>query len=321
MRLDPEIPDADRAALDAYSLAVARAAERVGPSVVHVGVRSPGQRWARRRSDRAAQTSGSGLIVAPEGFILTNNHLLPDGGVIEVTPPDGPTFQAALRGRDPETDLALLQIPAADLPAAPLGQSSPLRVGQLVIAIGNPFGFQATVTAGVVSAVGRSLRNQNGRRIEQVIQTDAAINPGNSGGALVDARARVIGVTTAVASYAQGIGFAVPIDTAKWVFERLRRDGAVRRGYLGVTIHPAAFRAGGCGPGLPVAAVAPDGPAARAGLRPGDRILTVGDRPIATLDELHQALADLGGADCELAVVRGADRIRLAVATAEPPGA
>ena len=243
---------------DAYSTAVMTAVDRIGPSVVKVD----------------AVGAGSGFVFAPDGLILTNSHVVAGATRISVMLPDGRDLRADLVGDDPHTDLAVLRVSASDLTAAPFGDSSALRPGQLVIAIGNPFGFQHTVTAGVVSALGRSLRARTVRLLENLIQTDAALNPGNSGGPLVTSASQVVGVNTAVILGGQGIAFAVPINTARYVITSLLRDGRVRRSHLGVAGQdvpipaPRSRASAAHERGVTITAVSDNSPASNAGLRP-----------------------------------------------------
>ncbi len=224
----------DAEALDAYSQAVIRAVERAGPAVVSVSVQGRGARRPSRWGPDL-RGAGSGVIIASDGYVLTNSHVVRAMERIELRLQDGRILLATTIGDDPHSDLAVLRVPESGLPTAELGDSSNLRVGQLVVAIGNPLGFQATVTAGVVSALGRTMHAQTGRVMENVIQTDAALNPGNSGGPLVDFRGYVVGINTAVILGSQGISFAIPATTAQWVVTQLIRDGRVRRSYLGVS--------------------------------------------------------------------------------------
>src|SRR5438094_7519279 len=214
--------------LDAYSRAVVSVVEAVGPAVVSVTMGGSGA-----DGQAGATGAGSGVIIAPDGYVLTNHHVVHAAGRLEATLTDGRSLEAVLVGEDPSTDLALIRLAGTDLPGAALGRSASLRVGQLVVAIGNPLGFQSTVSAGVVSALGRAFRSRTGRLIENVIQTDAAVNPGSSGGPLVDSSGRVVGINTAIIAMAQGISFSIPVNTAKWVVAQLLTVGRVRRNYLG----------------------------------------------------------------------------------------
>jgi S1-C subfamily serine protease len=301
------------ALLDAYSQAVIRVAEAVGPAVVGLRVRRRGEARATAVPGRELIGAGSGIIIAPDGYVLTNDHVVARAEAVEAALTDGRTLAADLVGRDPATDLAVLRLRASGLAAADLGDSGSLRVGQLVIAIGNPLGLQASVTAGVVSAVRRTLPGAGGRLIEDVIQTDAALNPGNSGGALVDSRGRVVGVNTAVVAGAQGICFAVPADTARWVVPELLRHGRVRRGYLGlagqtVTLPMTLARRLGLpgADGVAVVGLTPGGPAEQAGLEPGDVIVSADDRPTPSVHAIHRLLTrETIGRPLSLRVVRG----------------
>ena len=307
---------ADTELLDAYSKAVVHAADQVGPSVVNIEVR-------RRNGQR--QGSGSGFIFTPDGFVLTNSHVVHGAERIEVTLADGRKPDAHLVGDDPDTDLAVVRIFAPQLRDARFGESRSIRVGQLAIAIGNPYGFQCTVTAGVVSALGRSFRANTGRLIDDIIQTDAALNPGNSGGPLVNSRGEVIGVNTAVILPAQGICFALSIDTAKYVAGWLIKEGKIRRSYLGiggqnVPLHRrlVRFHQLPAVSGVLVIAVAPESPAAPAGLREGDVIVEFRGQPVPSIDALHKLLtADQIGTESPLTVIRGTEKVNLRVTPAE----
>jgi S1-C subfamily serine protease len=313
------------ALLDAYSRAVITAAEKVSPSVVNIEVRQVRGRNAAPRFSREMQASGSGFIFTPDGFILTNSHVVHGAEEIEVTLPDGRQYQAQMVGDDPDTDLAVIRIDASNLMAARLGDSQTIRVGQLVIAIGNPYGFQYTVTAGVVSALGRSLRSFSGRLIDSVIQTDAALNPGNSGGPLVTSRGDVIGVNTAVIMPAQGICFAIGINTAKFVVASLIKDGKVRRSYIGVggqnvplprrivRFHDLTVESG-----VMVASIEAGSPAMRAGLRGGDIIVGFGGAAVAGIDELHKLLTqEKVGVSFPIVIIRGTEKLSLHIVPGE----
>jgi S1-C subfamily serine protease len=289
----PSRPGSDLELLDAYSRAIVGVAEKVNPTVVNVEVLRIGE--GRRR----ASGHGSGFVFSPDGFLLTNSHVVHGADLVEVSFPDGRQFPGELVGDDPESDLAVLRIGGSGHPATPLGDSRSLRVGQLVIAVGNPLGFQCTVTAGIVSALSRSMRSASGRLMEDIIQTDAALNPGNSGGPLVNSRGEAIGVNTAVISDAQGICFAIPIDTAKWVSARLMKDGRIRRGYLGIggqkvalplrLVKQHGLRAES---GVRVMAVEDESPADLAGLREGDVLVALDGQPVSGVDDLHRLLTD-----------------------------
>jgi S1-C subfamily serine protease len=283
---------------------------------VHQSVRT-----RRSAEPQERRGGGSGFIFTPDGLILTNSHVVHDAARIEVTVADGRKLPARTIGDDPATDLAVIQIDGSGLVAATLGDSQALRVGQLVMAIGSPYGFQSTVTAGVVSALGRSLRSYSGRLIEDVIQTDASLNPGNSGGPLVASDGRVVGVNTATILPAQGICFAIGINTAKFVASRLLRDGRIRRSYIGVSaqtapIHRRLVRYYDLPKetGVIVLSSEPDSPAKRAGLREGDVIVALEGQPVAGVDDLHRVLSDLKtGVSSELTVLRGTDRVKIAI--------
>ena len=306
---------ADDELLDAYSRAVTAAAERVGPAVAHIQVQQ-----AKGRGG-----SGSGFAFTPDGLLLTNSHVVANARAIRATFADGLARDADLIGDDPHTDVAVLRIGAAGLPAVELGVSRGVRVGQLAIAIGNPYGFQHTVTAGVVSALGRSLRSASGRLIDDVLQTDAALNPGNSGGPLVNSRGEVIGLNTAIIPMAQGICFATAIDTVKWVAMQLLRDGRVRRSYLGLAgaNQPIGRRFArhfelSNASGVRVESVEPGAPAARAALQPGDVIVALNGQPVNGIDDLHGLLtADLIGLSVDIRWLRGAQLLVRSIEPAE----
>ncbi len=283
--------------LDAYSQAVTNVVTRVGPAVVNVRLKRK-IRARRGAGHHETEGSGSGVIITPDGYIVTNSHVVEGASAVEISLADGTGYTAKVVGQDPATDLAMLSVPGSGLPIAHLGDSSKLRVGQLAIAIGNPLGFQSTVTAGVISALGRSLRSRSGRLIENIIQTDAALNPGNSGGPLVDSRGLVIGINTAIIPYAQGICFAIPVDTLRWVASLLIREGRVTRGYLGIAGQtvPLAVRLVRYfnlerDTAVQVISVASNSPAHIAGLKEGDVIVLLGQQPITSVTDIHRLLS------------------------------
>src|SRR6202158_5036409 len=318
--LPGSVAEADTALLDAYSRAVTGAVERVSPSVVNIEVHQWGGRT--RTGERGERRGGgSGFVFTPDGLILTNSHVVHDATRIEVTLADGRRAPAHTIGDDPATDLAVIRIDASGLQAVPLGDSQQLQPGQMAIAIGNPYGFQSSVTAGVISALGRSLRSYSGRLIEDVIQTDAALNPGNSGGPLADSHGQVIGVNTATILPAQGICFAIGINTAKFVASRLLRDGRIRRSYIGVSaqtvpIHRRVVRFYSLAreTGVVVVGIEDQSPARKAGLREGDMIVALDDKPVAGVDDLHRLLTDAQvGVRCALTVIRHTERLILPI--------
>ena len=307
-------------ALDAYSQAVVGAVESVGPAVVSVYVGSAGQ------AARARGGAGSGVVVTPDGYVLTNEHVVQNVQDARVAFVDGRNASATVVGRDPATDLAVLRAQAAALPYARLTTTPPLRVGQLVVAVGNPFGFESTVSAGVVSALGRSLRSRHGRLIEGVVQHTAALNPGNSGGPLVDARGRVVGVNTAIIAMAQGIGFSVPAATAQWVLTEILTQGRVRRAYLGITVRDRPLdlrlvRALGLTVtrAIEITGREERGPAAQSDLHSGDLIVAVNDIPVDGIDALHRQLSRWpAGTSLTLSVVRRTQSLRVSLTPREP---
>jgi S1-C subfamily serine protease len=300
----------DHELLDAYSAAVVDAVELVGPAVVRV---------ERERG------GGSGVIFTPDGFLLTNSHVIHGARHLSVTLSDGHELRADVVGDDPHTDLAVLRVDGAALPCASLGDSRRLRVGQIAIAIGNPYGFHHSATAGIVSGLGRSLRARSGRLIDDVIQTDAALNPGNSGGALVTSRGEVVGINTATILPAQGLCFAVASNTARFVATRLMSDGRIRRSFIGVggqntPVPREQARANGLAvtSGVLVLSIEAASPASRAGLAEGDVILSLGDHAVAGVDDLHRYLTEERiGTSLPLAVLRRGRRIRLTIVPAE----
>ncbi len=314
-------PD-DEGLLDGYSKTVTRVVETVGPAVVNIRVHKTGRADARRQESGGA---GSGFVIAPDGFILTNSHVVHGAGKLEVTLADGQVFAGGLVGEDPETDLAVVRINASQLACAQLGDSKFVRVGQIAVAIGSPLGFQQTVTAGVVSALGRSMRAQSGRLIDNVIQTDAALNPGNSGGPLVNSRGEVIGVNTAIILPAQGICFAIASSTAEFVAAWLIKEGQIRRSWIGVTgqtvpIHRRVVRFHRLAAefGVLVAGIEPGSPASRADLREGDVIVAFAGEPVSGIDGLLRHLvAQVIGIPSRLTVIRHTEKKDLVVTPEE----
>jgi S1-C subfamily serine protease len=313
--------------LDAYSKAVVRAAERVSPSVVNIDVQKSlvGKQMVNPRLPEEMRGNGSGFIFTPDGFILTNSHVVHQATRIDATLSDGRRFQADLVGDDPDTDLAVVRINGTEFAAAPLGDSKKIRAGQLVVAIGNPYGFQYTVTSGVISALGRSLRSMSGRLIDNIIQTDAALNPGSSGGPLVTSQGEVIGVNTAMILAAQGICFAIAINTAKFVAGKLIKEGKIRRSYVGlggqnVQIHRRLVRFFRLPveSGILVVHVEKDSPAMRAGLSEGDVIIGFDGQPITGIDDLHRVLTEERvGVKTELTILRRSEKLPLKIVPEE----
>jgi len=324
-----EVPPEDQALLDAYSRAVIDVVDRVGPAVVGLSMRGQSAQSASGRAGRSRGGTGSGVIVAPDGLILTNSHVAGAAGsksTIEVSTAEGQRLTARLVGDDPDTDLALLRVDqAVTLPTARLGDSKRLKRGQLVIAIGNPLGFDSTVTTGVVSALGRSLRARTGRLIDDVIQTDAALNPGNSGGPLVSSRGEIVGVNTAVILGAQGICFAVATNTASFVLGELVRHGRVRRAFIGLSaqqtaLSPRLRRAAGVEQhsAVMVSTIEPGGSVDRAGLKPGDIVLGLDGTSITGADDLVRLLTgEKIGTRVALDVLRGTERLIISVVPQE----
>jgi len=316
----PATPTVDAALLDEYSRAVVSAVERVAPAVVNIEIRQQ-----NKNQSRDVSGSGSGFVIAPDGFILTNSHVIHTATRILVNLSDGRDYPAQLIGDDPETDLAVIRVDASQLVHVRLADSEVLRVGQMAIAIGNPLGFQASVTAGVISALGRSMYSQSGRLIDNIIQTDAALNPGNSGGPLVNSAGEVIGVNTAMIRPAQGICFAIASNTAKLVAGWLIRDGRIRRSYIGVAgqnvpLHRRIIRFYDLPleTGVLVVFVEKDSPAKHAGLRDGDIIVAFNERPIGTIHGLHKMLVgEQIGVPAKLLVIRHTEKLELSILPGE----
>lgn len=325
---DPGILEVEEEAelLDAYSKSVTSVVREVGPAVVHIRVKRK-TRARSRWAPNEVEGSGSGVIITPDGYVITNSHVLEGAGETEVSFADGRSCIAQVVGQDPATDLALLRIQGSGLSMAHLGNSNKLRVGQLAIAIGNPLGFQSTVTTGVISALGRSLRSRSGRLIENIIQTDAALNPGSSGGPLVDTHRHVVGINTAIIQFAQGICFAIPANTVRWVVTLLIREGKVARGYMGIAGQQAPIPV----PivrhfhlrhdtGVQIVSVTPDSPAHAAGLQEGDIILSIDEVPISAIDDIHRLLTShVIGKKLSMQLLRNGTTLQIQIIPAESP--
>lgn len=312
----------DEALLDAYSRAVINGVEAVGPAVVKIDTE---RRVRSGRSRQPVQGSGSGFVFTPDGMVLTNSHVVDGAERVTVTLSDGRPMRGDVIGDDPDTDLAVLRVGAASLPWASLGDSASARVGQVVIAIGNPLGFHYTVTSGIVSALGRSLRARSGRLMDDIIQTDAALNPGNSGGPLVTTRGEVIGVNTATIQLAQGLCFAIASNTARFVASALIREGRIRRSYIGVAGNNVdlprrlvRFHQLPLASGILVVSIEEHSPAVRAELAPGDVIVSFAGEPVATIDALHRRLTyERIGMPTPIEVLRSTERLTLSITPAE----
>jgi S1-C subfamily serine protease len=306
MSLPAYAPHDDAELLDAYSTAVVNVVEKVGPAVVSLSMQSEGPRFRGG--------AGSGVLFTPDGYLLTNAHVVRGSKAVEVALTDGKTHRGYVVGSDRATDLAVVKVEENHLPFAELGESGKLRVGQLAIAIGNPLGFSSTVSAGVISALGRTMRAQDGRLLENIIQSDVALNPGNSGGPLVDTHGRVVGINTAMIFGAQGISFAVPIDTAKWALGQLMTLGRVRRSWLGVVAQNR-------GKYIEVAKVEPGGPAASAGVRAGDFVLELGGTKVESIDDLQRLLTSWEiGRELPMRVLRESRFVNVTVVPSEAKG-
>jgi S1-C subfamily serine protease len=308
--------DSDVELLDAYSRAVVLVAASVGPAVVSISV---GGKQDHQEAEQVG--AGSGVVVAPDGYILTNDHVVRSAKKLTVGLTDGTSLSAVLIGKDPATDLAVIRANAAYLPSSILGNSDRLRVGQLVIAMGNPFGFQSTVSTGVVSALGRTLRSTRGRLIENIIQHTAPLNPGNSGGPLLDSSGKVVGINTAIIAMAQGIGFSIPANTAMWVVSQILTHGRVRRGSLGIAARQrpmnrriVRFHGLNNNDAVEVLSVESRGPAGLAGMRAGDLIVAINGSDVQSVDDLHRFLSDWPiGHPVKIDIVRGQSRRVLVV--------
>ncbi len=315
--------DADLELLDAYSRAVVSVVDSVGPAVVSI---SGSQKQNRQATDQVG--AGSGVVIAPDGYILTNDHVIQNAKSLKVRLTDGTSISATLIGQDPATDLAVIRANASYLPCSTLGGSDRLRVGQLVIAMGNPFGFQSTVSTGVVSALGRALRSTQGRLIENIIQHTAPLNPGNSGGPLVDSAGKVVGINTAIIPMAQGIGFSIPANTARWVVSQILTHGRVRRGFLGITVRQrpldrrlVRFHGLNKNYAAEVLSVEPRSPAGLAGMQVRDLVVAMNGSAVQSVDDLHRFLSEWPIAQpVEIDIVRGHSRRRLMVVPVEADG-
>lgn len=313
---EPGSPQEESAALDAFSTVVVRVADQLMPAVVNIRA-ARGQRGG----------SGSGVFFTPDGFLLTNHHVIQGQTQVRVRTSDGRDLPGRVIGADPWTDLAVVQADATDVSYATLGDSTALRVGQLAVAIGSPFGFDSTVTAGVVSALGRTLRSITGHLVDNVIQTDAALNPGNSGGPLVDSRGSVIGINTAIIQSAQGICFAIPINAARTILPQLMQHGRVVRGYLGLHAHAvplarplARLHNLAQEAAVEVVAVEPGGPADQAGIQPDDLIVSLGEQDVTSVDDLHRLLTELAvGVPSSVILIREQRRLQRFVLPEEYP--
>ena len=323
-RVGGQMPPDDSDLLDGYSRTVVGAVARVAPAVVNIGV---AQRVKARSGEREVGGNGSGFVITPDGFILTNSHVVHEANAISVNLPDGRECPAELTGDDPDTDLAVIRIDTPHLTHVRLADSENLRVGQLVIAIGNPLGFEASVTAGVISALGRSMHAQSGRLIDNIIQTDAALNPGNSGGPLVNSAGEVVGINTAMIRPAQGICFAIASNTAKFVAGWLIKEGKIRRSYIGVggqnvPIHRRIVRFYGLPleTGVLVVSVEKNSPAERAGVREGDLIVAFNGQSIGSVHHLHKILVgEQINVSASLTIIRHTEKLEVPILPGESP--
>jgi S1-C subfamily serine protease len=310
----------DAGLLDAYSRAVISVVEEVGPAVASIAMGKTSE-----PKNPEPMGSGSAVVIAPDGYVLTNDHVVHGARKLRVSLSDGAALKGTVLGTDPATDLAVVRVDGSGLPYASFDDSANLRVGQLVIAVGNPFGFESTVSTGVVSALGRALRSREGRLIENIVQHTAPLNPGSSGGPLVDSRARVVGINTAIIAQAQGIGFAVPSSTARWVVSQLLVHGRVRRAHLGLAGRPrplgrrlVRYHNLERDHAVEVVSITPGGPAAGAGVHLGDLIVGMNDQAVATVDDMHRFLAEWPpGQPVTLHIVRWTERATVEVVTEE----